>query len=1084
MSLKQNQADHFNQWLEKIWSTLSSNNTSKNIIEQAKHDLLDLFLDDNLWLESHEQVDKAFDHVKQLLENKIQQTDNEDQKQAFNKLKSSIQRSQRTYNNPDSFINKQEVGQRTQQIKELYSKIKNISNHNEWNSTTENTNSTNIKDTNNEINQNVERTQSQQEKIGDFITQTPKTEESIKNEETQEENYLDKLLRQQEYINNLKEQFPDIKNNPDLIKILDEWKKLTLKDHNGTEFVISKDGEKYYAAESSGESPRGEIDTTIPLTTKKVVEYASNEIHNLFSIDTNLMDKENLIEESERNRIRDISERKYMEANWLQKVGMFGINRRRQNRELKKSMSSQRSNSNFIEQWNLQDRIEGNIGTYAQQNKMGIDWWKINRIDLWYDNEIDEIAHKFLMGNSTESEAIANFNYIFNRNPRLRMWAMTGTDIMAQLKNSNNLKNYKIKQLLIPFMDSKKTKLSDTDIASIQQQLNTNKINIVWNQVQANHSISTEEIISSFEQLKADMLTNNINQLTERTSKIRVKLRWLTKRPETEELEGVRYDRFYKQNKISKILERWWIWLNIWLKSLTGIALAATWPLWVFLGITVLGWALQRAKTSRDSIKEIAKTQEDAINMGMGELENRIAILSKEINKAQWWNKSVFKHFGMWSYHRNIKQLKILTSLQQMRWGANNTMVSVEKIINNLKTTSNDLTPLADVLARIDAGQQYQTHFISTTDANGKSLGRQQTAIKRHEMMNELQEACFRLWLIERKDNITSNEWKQVRSQLSSTPHYQDTIKRLSNTYEQVQQDIRTNKNSIARNAAGNYAKSAIAASVITAGVTWIIQGLNGSNTGQDIVKEIKPHEHTNYKLGKFDDNGIINNTNTSWLDQVHNGQTIEIQWESAVDAVKAHSSKSFWNYMDHIKETRELVSHSGLNKATQETLQNAISDKKIEEIMNIAKDAWADEWNRRLVVERWREGMENITEYLSKHNMKDVTIQDIVFDTDTAKMAMQSSTGGADATHRGFEAIVKIVEQKTNEVKEIPRSFPWQPWLLAALPFANTYALPGQQSDFASLNPQAVEQKRKRYELRKKQQNSQINRWENKYAS
>ena len=47
---------------------------------------------------------------------------------------------------------------------------------------------------------------------------------------------------------------------------------------------------------------------------------------------------------------------------------------------------------------------------------------------------------------------------------------------------------------------------------------------------------------------------------------------------------------------------------------------------------------------------------------------------------------------------------------------------------------------------------------------------------------------------------------------------------------------------------------------------------------------------------------------------------------------------------MDHIKETRELVSHSGLNKATQETLQNAISDEEIKKIMSIAKDASADE--------------------------------------------------------------------------------------------------------------------------------------------
>ncbi len=60
------------------------------------------------------------------------------------------------------------------------------------------------------------------------------------------------------------------------------------------------------------------------------------------------------------------------------------------------------------------------------------------------------------------------------------------------------------------------------------------------------------------------------------------------------------------------------------------------------------------------------------------------------------------------------------------------------------------------------------------------------------------------------------------------------------------------------------------------------------------MIKEIKPHEHTNYRIGKFDDNGIINNTNTSGLDQIHNGQTIEIQGESAVDAIKARSANSF----------------------------------------------------------------------------------------------------------------------------------------------------------------------------------------------
>ena len=59
-------------------------------------------------------------------------------------------------------------------------------------------------------------------------------------------------------------------------------------------------------------------------------------------------------------------------------------------------------------------------------------------------------------------------------------------------------------------------------------------------------------------------------------------------------------------------------------------------------------------------------------------------------------------------------------------------------------------------------------------------------------------------------------------------------------------------------------------------------------------MENIKPHEHTNYEIGKFDDHGMIDKTHTSGLDQVHNGQTIEIQGESAVDAIKAHSSNSF----------------------------------------------------------------------------------------------------------------------------------------------------------------------------------------------
>lgn len=94
------------------------------------------------------------------------------------------------------------------------------------------------------------------------------------------------------------------------------------------------------------------------------------------------MDKDNLILEAERNRLRDVSERKYMDANRFQKAGMFAVDRMLQNKRLKKSMKNHRNNNAFIENNPLQNRIEGMIGTYNKQEQMGIDGNKINRRDL------------------------------------------------------------------------------------------------------------------------------------------------------------------------------------------------------------------------------------------------------------------------------------------------------------------------------------------------------------------------------------------------------------------------------------------------------------------------------------------------------------------------------------------------------------------------------------------------------------------------------------------------------------------------------------------------------------------------------
>ena len=71
------------------------------------------------------------------------------------------------------------------------------------------------------------------------------------------------------------------------------------------------------------------------------------------------MDKKNLVYESERNRIREKSEREYESANWLKKAQMFGLDRRNQRRDLKNSIAEKDDNNNsFIESGDLQSRIE------------------------------------------------------------------------------------------------------------------------------------------------------------------------------------------------------------------------------------------------------------------------------------------------------------------------------------------------------------------------------------------------------------------------------------------------------------------------------------------------------------------------------------------------------------------------------------------------------------------------------------------------------------------------------------------------------------------------------------------------------
>ncbi|MDD3052175.1 MAG: hypothetical protein PHR06_13660 [Candidatus Cloacimonetes bacterium] len=125
-------------------------------------------------------------------------------------------------------------------------------------------------------------------------------------------------------------------------------------------------------------------------------------------------------------------------------------------------------------------------------------------------------------------------------------------------------------------------------------------------------------------------------------------------------------------------------------------------PLTGLITATGYGMFLQYMKTQRDTLQESAKTHEDAINIGITELNNRIKEVENNINHASKFAK-VGARFGRNALHRNKKQLAILQSFAQMR--NTDVLQSVDVLIDDLKTKTGHQkqTVLADTLARMDA---------------------------------------------------------------------------------------------------------------------------------------------------------------------------------------------------------------------------------------------------------------------------------------------------------------------------------------------------------------------------------------------
>lgn len=959
--------EYFQNGLDQVWSVLRKKNTQE-VTDKAKRELLDLFLEPKAELEKPEQVEEVFEHITKLIESKETNARREDMKTKRKKVGEFIKDIKSQY---DTWPEKD--------AKKFFWKLKE-------------TYSTEIQ---NKSQQQIDPKNTPDEK-----------DTKIKSQQEQ----IDDLKKRLEQLEN-----PNNQNIPEQQKIFDDLdnnKKLTLKDKNGIPFDIYKDWDKYWAVDMSGqlgEHPRVELskdDIIKNFLSDKIDQVSKNktstektkqELLSTFTVDAHFMDKKNLILESERNRLRDLSEQKYRESKWIEKIRMFARDRRSQNNNLEKSITQKIQTNNFIEQDTTQARIDGNIGTYAQQTMMWIDHNNITKTAPFQNSKIDNIAHTYLMGwydsdpIKNKEKAIINLNYTFKNEPSLqsiKMGDMTGTDIMAQLDS-------------IP----------------------------KW----------------------AYKIQNDINNINNKTNKIKINLIWLEKTSDSEELEGVRYDNFEKsgREKAAKALHRWSLG-SMGAKVWTGIALSTVLaPLWVIAWVTALWASLARAKSRRDAIKEIAKTHEDAINLWLDEIENRITEIEKNINNASRRQKTI-KHFGMWSLHTAMRQKKILDSFKSM-WSSG-ILKPTQELIQSLQ--NNNTWAMGEVLARIDAGHLRKTQFISTSQ-----WGRNQTAIERNNLMNELRKTAMKTPL-STQDNqgntisiivsptSTPQEWKTYRKTLQEDSSYQSTMEMLYKWYDKVEKDIKSNKASIARNSAGNYVKTAAA---MTAGglLVWGIAGmdLGWADTQHEVVKTIQPHEHTWYQLGKFDDANALHNT--SGLDQVQHGQSITIQWEAAVDGIKTHTPDSFLqHFQEHLNQTDKLISDSSLNDETKKVLQNAISDDKVKHIMEIAKNAWADDGNARLVVERWREGMENITEHLVKHNMNDVTIKDITFDENTVKdLFIQKSWTQINATNRGFEAIVNIVKDtKTWWTNTFSWDIPNWSRVPYTLPFSNTYAYTSTQ--------------------------------------
>lgn len=136
-------------------------------------------------------------------------------------------------------------------------------------------------------------------------------------------------------------------------------------------------------------------------------------------------------------------------------------------------------------------------------------------------------------------------------------------------------------------------------------------------------------------------------------------------------------------------------------------------------------------------MKEIAKTHEDYLAMGGAELQNTIKRLEQESQQQTGFLSKAGAFFGMGQKARAEKQLLIAKALNGLN--ATGVMISDKEAITNLQNAhTQNLTPILDTLARIEAGQEFDTHFFT-------SSSRDTITSQRYQIMQALKEAVARI---------------------------------------------------------------------------------------------------------------------------------------------------------------------------------------------------------------------------------------------------------------------------------------------------------------------------------------------------